>query len=94
MALGVNAIFSDSLLIDTINFSVSHSIASSLPSDEDIHATLEWRHIVAKPTPLAGTWTFALLHNPADFYDLFGPTKQSLKGQSRFGFLRKDTDLR
>ncbi len=81
-ALGINASFSDSLRLDTINFSASHSINSSLPSSEDVHATLEWRHIVAKATPLAGTWTATLRHNPADFYDLFGPTKRSLKGQS------------
>ena len=81
-ALGINASFSDSLRLDTINFSASHSIDSDLPSSEDIHATLEWRHIVARATPLAGSWTVALRHNPADFYDLFGPTKRSLKGQS------------
>ena len=82
VALGINASFSDSLRLDTINFSASYSVTGDLPSSEDIHATLEWRHIVAKATPLAGSWTVALRHNPADFYDLFGPTKRSLKGQS------------
>jgi len=82
IALGVNASFSDALRLDTVDFSISHSIDSSLPSSEDIHATLEWRHVVAKATPLAGSWTAALRHNPADFYDLFGPTKRSLRGQS------------
>ncbi len=82
VALGINASFSDPLRLDSIDFSVSHSINSSLPSSEDIHATLEWRHIVAKATPFAGIWTATLRNNPADFYDLFGPTKRSLKGQS------------
>ncbi len=82
VALGINASFSDSLRLDTIDFSASHSIDSSLPSSEDIHATLEWRHIVATATPLAGSWTVTLRHNPADFYDLFGPTQRSLRGQS------------
>ncbi len=82
VALGINASFSDSLRLDTIDFSASHSIDSSLPSSEDIHATLEWRHIVARATPLAGSWTVTLRHNPADFYDLFGPTQRSLRGQS------------
>lgn len=81
-ALGVNASFSDSLRLDTINFSASHSVDSSLPGSEDVHAKIEWRHIVAKATPLAGSWSVALRHNAADFYDLFGPTKQALKGQS------------
>jgi len=82
IALGINATFSDPLMLDSIDFSVSHSINSDLPSGEDIHAKLEWRHIVAKATPLAGIWTAALRYNPADFYDLFGPTKRSLRGQS------------
>ncbi len=81
-ALGINASFSDSLRLDTVNFSASHSINSSLPSSEDVHAQIEWRHIVAKATPLAGSWTAALRHNPADFYDLFGPTKRARRGQS------------
>ena len=82
VALGINTTFSDPLLLDTIGFSLSHSVNSSLPSEEDIHATLKWRHVVASATPLAGRWTVALRQNPADFYDLFGPTKQGLKGQS------------
>jgi len=82
VALGINTTFSDPLMLDSIDFSLSHSIDSSLPSEEDIHATLEWRHVVTRLTPLSGVWTATLRHNPADFYDLFGPTKQSLKGQS------------
>ena len=31
---------------------------------------------------MSGTWTAILRNNPADFYDLFGPTKTGLKGQS------------
>ena len=82
VALGVNATFTDPLMLDRIDFSASHSINSSLPSDEDFHATLEWQHVATTQTPLSGTWTMALRHNPANFYDLFGPTKRSLKGQS------------
>jgi hypothetical protein len=82
VAIGINASFSDAILLDTIDLSVSHNVTGDLPSDEDLHATLEWRHIVARATPLAGSWTVTLRHNPADFYDLFGPTKQGLKGQS------------
>ena len=81
-ALGINVAFSDALLLDTVDFSVSHSIDSDLPSSEHVHAALEWRHVVARATPLAGSWNVALRHNPADFYDLFGPTKRSLRGQS------------
>jgi len=81
-ALGFNATFSDPIALDSIDFSVSHSIASDLPSSEDIHATLEWQHVATRQTPLSGTWDLTLRHNAADFYDLFGPTKVGLKGQS------------
>jgi len=81
-ALGARAVFSDPLMLENIDLSVSHSINSDLPSSEDIHAQLEWRHLSTTMGPLAGVWTTTLRHNPADFYDLFGPTKQSLKGQS------------
>ena len=82
VALGANATFSDPIFLNNIDLSVSHSIASDLPSSEDIHAKLVWRHVVTRQTPLSGTWTTTLRHNAADFYDLFGPTKRSRKGQS------------
>lgn len=82
IALGINTTFSDPLMLDNIDFSITHSIASDLPSSEDIHAKLEWQHVVTSQTPLTGTWTAILRQNPADFYDLFGPTKKGLKGQS------------
>jgi len=82
IALGLNATFSDPIMLDQIDFSISHSIASDLPSSEDIHAKIEWQHVVTSMTPLSGTWRAMLRHNAADFYDLFGPTKVSRKGQS------------
>lgn len=82
IALGINATFTDPIMLETIDFAISHSIGSDLPGAEDIHAKLEWQHVVTRQTPLSGTWTAALRHNPADFYDLFGPTKLGLKGQS------------
>ena len=81
-AFGFNASFSDPIMLESIDLSVSNSINSDLPSGEDIHAELMWQHVSTRQTPLSGTWTMALRHNPADFYDLFGPTKLGLKGQS------------
>ena len=81
-ALGINVKFSDPLMLENINFSITHSIDSELPSSEDVHATLEWQHVSTSQSPLSGTWTAILRNNPADFYDLFGPTKTGLKGQS------------
>jgi hypothetical protein len=80
--LGVHATFSDPIMLDQIDVTLSHSIASDLPSSEDFHAKAEWRHVVTSMTPLSGTWRAVLRHNAADFYDLFGPTKLSRKGQS------------
>jgi hypothetical protein len=81
-ALGMNATFSDPIMLNNIDISVSHSIDSDLPAGEDIHAKIEWEHVVTRQTPLSGTWRGVLRHNAADFYDLFGPTKLSRKGQS------------
>jgi hypothetical protein len=81
-ALGINATLSDLIMLDSIDLSVSHSLNSGLPSGEDIHAKVEWQHVVTRQTPLSGTWRGVLRHNAADFYDLFGPTKRSRKGQS------------
>jgi hypothetical protein len=78
----MNATFSDPIMLDKIDVTVSHSIASDLPSGEDIHAKVEWQHVVTRQTPLSGIWRGVLRHNAADFYDLFGPTKRSRKGQS------------
>jgi hypothetical protein len=91
VALGINTTFSDPLMLNKIDFSISHSIASDLPSSEDIHAKLEWHHVVTRQTPLSGLWTATLRHNAADFYDLFGPTKLSRKGQS--GTIQYDKTL-
>ena len=82
VSLGMSAIFSDPIVLDKIDVSVSHSIDSDLASGEDIHAKIEWQHVVTRQTPLSGTWKGVLRHNAADFYDLFGPTKRSRKGQS------------
>ncbi len=82
VAVGFNASFSDPIMLESIDLSVSNSINSDLPGGEDIHAELSWQHVTTRQTPLPGIWTVALRHNPADFYDLFGPTKVGRKGQS------------
>jgi len=82
IAAGVTMNFSDPIQLENIDLSISHSIASDLPSSEDVHAKLEWRHVTTRQTPFAGTWTATLRHNAANFYDIFGPTELSRKGQS------------
>ena len=80
VAAGVNFNFSDPILFDTLEVSASYSPDSDLPSDERLHLSIDYSHVVASATPLAGTWHAGARYNFADFYDLFGPTKQSLKG--------------
>lgn len=80
IAAGVNFNFSDRIMFDTLEFSASYSPDTELASNERPHLSLDYSHVVASATPLAGTWHAGARYNFADFYDLFGPTKQSLKG--------------
>lgn len=79
-SLGLRANFSDKLRLDTLSFVAGYSIDSDLPSEERPNFGVVYRHNVISASPLAGAWTFSAKHNDADFYDLFGPTKRSRKG--------------
>ncbi len=65
--------FADPLMFDTLTLAASYSPDRALPSSERTHAELEYRHL---------GWHVRVTHNDADFYDLFGPTKQSRRGNS------------
>jgi hypothetical protein len=80
VSLAVKANFSDPVLLDSFNVGLGYSLDSDLPSEERPNIMLDYRHSVIKNSPLAGTWRFGARLNHADFYDLFGPTKQSRKG--------------
>ncbi len=80
VSLGMRANFSDPIRLDTLGITASYSIDSDLPSDERLNLNIQYTHNVVSASPLAGTWHFGFRHNYADFYDLFGPTKQSRKG--------------
>ena len=79
-ALGLNVNFSDPIMLNTLKISASQSIDGSLDSSEKTHVSLDYQHIVVSDTPLAGTWRAGARYNYADFYDLFGPTEEGLKG--------------
>jgi hypothetical protein len=79
-ALGLNTNFSDPIMLSTLKMSASYSMNASLPSNERTHISLDYQHIVVSDTPLAGTWKAGANYNYADFYDFFGPTLESLKG--------------
>jgi hypothetical protein len=80
VALGLNATFSDPMMLDRLKVSASYSVDDDLPSGERTHASFEYRHNVISGSPLSGTWNFGAHLNYADFYDLFGPTEQARKG--------------
>lgn len=77
-ALKIN--FSDPVMLDTLGITAGYSVDGDLPSDERPNLMIDYRHAVIKNSPLAGTWRLGARLNNADFYDLFGPTKQSRKG--------------
>ena len=80
-SLGIKAIFSDPVRLDSLSLGAGYSIDSELPTDERLNLSVEYRHTTISTSPLAGTWHFGAYLNDADFYDLFGPTKSSRKGQ-------------
>ncbi|PWB72212.1 MAG: hypothetical protein C3F15_11435 [Holophagae bacterium] len=72
-AVGLRLNLSDPILFNRLNLTASYSPDGSLPSDERTHLELNYDRY---------DWRVALNYNHADFYDLFGPTKRSLKGYS------------
>ena len=80
VSLGLKANFSDKLRLDTLKIGAGYSVDSDLPSEERPNFSIVYHHNVISASPLSGAWTFSAKHNNADFYDLFGPTKRSRKG--------------
>jgi hypothetical protein len=72
-AVGFRLNLSDPMLLNRVHLSASYTPSSSLPSDERLHLELGLERY---------NWDVTLRLNNADFYDLFGPTKQGLKGYS------------
>jgi DNA-binding beta-propeller fold protein YncE len=73
VAVGMRAEFADRLSVAGINVDAGYSPDPSLPSNQRAHVSFE-----------AHWWDWKLTgsYNYADFYDLFGPTKVSRKGES------------
>ncbi len=80
VALGLNAVFSDPIMLDRLKISASYSPDDDLSSSERTHLSIDYRHTLVSASPLAGTWNVGAALNGADFYDLAGPTKRSRKG--------------
>ena len=72
-ALGYHMNFEDPMQFNKLLVSASYSPTDSLPSGEKLHVNIEYEHI---------NWHARYWHNGADFYDLFGPTERSRKGDA------------
>ncbi len=75
-ALGWHLRFEDPAQFHRLDIAVSGSWDDDLPSEEKPHANVRY------VTPV---WRFEYWHNGANFYDLFGPTKRSRKGDAFLG---------
>jgi hypothetical protein len=73
VALGWAMSFQDPAQLHNLDFSASYSLDNSLSSSEKLHFSAEYRAL---------NWHARYWHNDADFYDLFGPTKRSRKGDA------------
>lgn len=72
-AVGMRLDFSDPISISSADLTASYSPATNLPRDERLHLALNWSY---------WGWSASAAYNGADFYDLFGPTKTSRRGNA------------
>ena len=84
VSVGLELNFSDPVWLDTLQIGAGYSPDSDLPSDERMNLSIEYKHTAFSASPLSGTWRMGAHLNYADFYDLFGPTETSRKGQRYF----------
>lgn len=73
LALGYNWVFQNAFGLSSVQANVSYSPDDSIASSERLHADIEYKRL---------NWRFRYWHNNADFYDLFGPTERSRKGDA------------
>lgn len=73
VALGWTLNFHDKLQLHKLDISASYSVDNSVDSDERLHVSAEYTAL---------NWKLRYWHNAADFYDLFGPTERSRKGDA------------
>jgi hypothetical protein len=73
VAVGWHWNFEDVMQFNKLLITASYSPSDSLPSSEKAHLAVDYQHI---------NWRVRYAHNGADFYDLFGPTDRSRKGDA------------
>jgi hypothetical protein len=72
-AIGMRLNLDDSIGYNRLNMSLSYSPSTSLPTDQRFHFKAGYSYL---------NWKLVGTYNYANFYDLFGPTKESFKGYS------------
>jgi hypothetical protein len=72
-ALGWHFQMEDPLQYDRFNADIAVSPAGDLPHGQELHANISFQTLY---------WHFTYWHNLSDFYDLFGPTERSRKGDA------------
>lgn len=72
-SLGLRFNVSGPIGLHAFKFTGSYSPNTQLPENERLHLNLGYEYL---------DWEIEATYNPADFYDLFGPTKVSQKGYS------------
>ena len=80
VSLGLRGNFTDPIRLENLVVGVGYNVDGDVPSDERLNVNIDYTHTVVSASPLAGTWRFGARRNYADFYDLFGPTLKSRKG--------------
>jgi len=68
---GLRANLSDPLRLNNLALIAAYSPDGDLPTNEQFHLRADYRRY---------DWSASVKYNPADFYDLFGPTKTSRRG--------------
>ena len=79
-ALGWHLQMEDPLQYNLLSANFSYSPAGDLPDGQQFHGDITYRTL---------EWHFTLWHNEANFYDLFGPTDYSRKGDALLGGYHK-----
>jgi hypothetical protein len=72
-ALGYSFNWSDALILNSVTLDLSYTLDDSVAGNEKLHVDLEYKHL---------DWRLRYWHNDANFYDLFGPTERSRKGDA------------
>ena len=80
VAAGLRWNIADPLGLRSIDVTAAVSPNTNLKNEEKLHVKIAYE---------GAPWRFRLQHNASDFYDLFGPTKVSRKGQAAIAAYHK-----